>query len=201
MTPAFLLTRHWVDDRDGVRLEFWLTSERGPLAICIHAQQALFFIRQADTDAVSSLLAGQAGVSIKPLELKTFNAEPVSAVYFKSQQQLYRARDRLTHAGLSCFEADIRPTERFLTERFITASVDIDADYSASVLHNVRLRPGDYVPRLEVMSLDIESDYQSDALFSIAFVSSQSRRVIMIGQGEDDELIEYVPDERTLLER
>ena len=117
MTPAFLLTRHWVDDRDGVRLEFWLTSERGPLAVCIHAQQALFFIRQADTDAVSSLLAGQAGVSIKPLELKTFNAEPVSAVYFKSQQQLYRARDRLTHAGLSCFEADIRPTERFLTTR------------------------------------------------------------------------------------
>ena len=201
MTPAFLLTRHWVDDRDGVRLEFWLTSERGPLAVCIHGQKTLFFIRQADTDKVSSLLAGQAGISIRPLELKTFNAEPVSAVYFKSQQQLYRARDRLTHAGLSCFEADIRPTERFLTERFITASVDIDADYSASVLHNVRLRPGDYVPRLEVMSLDIESDYQSDALFSIAFVSSQSRRVIMIGQGEDDELIEYVPDERTLLER
>ena len=201
MTPAFLLTRQWVDDRDGVRLEFWLTSERGPLAVCIHAQKTLFFIRQADTGAVSSLLAGQAGISIRPLELKTFNAEPVSAVYFKSQQQLYRARDRLTHAGLSCFEADIRPTERFLTERFITASVDIDADYSASVLHNVRLRPGDYVPRLEVMSLDIESDYQTDALFSIAFVSSQSRRVIMIGQGEDDELIEYVPDERALLER
>ena len=51
------------------------------------------------------------------------------------------------------------------------------------------------------MSFDIESDYESNELYSIAFVSSQVRRVIMIGQGEDTELIEYVVDESALLRR
>lgn len=201
MTPAFLLTRQWVDTGDGLRLDFWLTTAQGPLSVSIHQQQALFFIRQADAEMAAGLLAGTRGLSIKQLELKTFKQEPVSAVYFNSQQQLYRARDRLTHGGVACFEADIRPTERFLCERFITASIDVDADYSSDTLHNVRLLPGNYIPQLEVMSFDIESDYETDALFSIAFVSSKISRVIMIGRGDDTDLIEYVADEKALLQR
>ena len=63
---------------------------------------------------------------------------------------------------MACFEADIRPTERFLCERFITASIDVDADYSSDTLHNVRLQSGNYIPRLKVMSLDIESARVTD---------------------------------------
>jgi len=201
MTPAFLLTRQWVDQGDGLRLDFWLSSAEGPLAVSIHRQQALFFIRQSDADRAAALLAGMRGQSIKPLELKTFKQEPVSAVYFNSQQQLYRARDSLRDGGVSCFEADIRPPERFLSERFITASIDVDADYSSETLHNVRLQAGDYIPRLEIMSLDIESDYETNALFSIAFVSTRINRVVMIGTGDDSDLIEYVADEKALLRR
>ncbi len=201
MTPAFLLTRQWSDENEGVRLDFWLTTAQGPLAVSIHQQQALFFIHQADAPAANELLGSVRGVSIKPLQLKTFSEEPVSAVYFASQQQLYRSRDRLTQNNIACYEADIRPAERFLCERFITASIDIDTDYSKEVLHNVRLQPGDYIPNFEVMSLDIESDYESDALFSIAFVTLNTNRVLMIGEGEDNDFIEYLADEASLLRR
>ncbi|MGD8350990.1 MAG: DNA polymerase II, partial [Gammaproteobacteria bacterium] len=201
MIPAFLLTRQWFDDADGVRLDFWLASADGPLKVSIHGQQALFFIRQADAETAARLLAEQRGVEIKPLELQTFGQDPVSAVYCDSQQQLYRARDRLNQAGVGCYEADIRPVERFLCERFITACVDVDADSGDRELHNVRLQAGDYVPSLEVMSFDIESDFETGELFSIAFVTSQSRRVLMIGEGESDESIEYLDDEKALLLR
>jgi DNA polymerase-2 len=199
--PGFLLTRQWADDKDGVRLDLWLTTSQGPLAVSIHQQRALFFIRQADEMAVTALLGNIHGVSIRQLELKTFSQQAVSAVYFTSQQQLYRARDRLAQNGLACYEADIRPTERFLCERFITAAVDVDADYSSDVLHNVRLQAGDYSPDFEIMSLDIESDYENDTLFSIAFVASEVKRVLMIGEGLDNDFIEYVADERSLLKR
>ena len=141
------------------------------------------------------------GVSVKQLQLKTFSQQAVSAVYFDSQQQLYRARDRLAQNSIACFESDIRPTERYLCERFITASIDVDADYSGEVLHDIRLQPGDYRPDFEVMSLDIESDYENDTLFSIAFVAAQFNRVLMIGEGTDNAFIEYVADERSLLTR
>jgi DNA polymerase-2 len=201
VTPGFLLTRQWVDDRDGVRLDFWLSTAEGPLAVSIHRQQPLFFIREFDVAAARQLLGNSRGVSIKPLQLRSFSGDPVSGVYFDSQQQLYRARDRLTQQGIACYEADIRPPERFLCERFITAAIDINADYSPRVVHNPRLQPGEFRPDFAVMSFDIETDYESDALFSIAFVSAQVRRVLMIGDGVDDELIEYLGDERSLLQR
>src|SRR5210317_177976 len=164
MTPGFLLTRQWVDDRDGVRLDFWLSTAEGPLMVSIHGQQALFFIRQFDVPAATQLLANNRGSSIKPLQLKNFAGEAICGVYFTSQQQLYRARDRLAQQGIACYEADIRPTERFLCERFITAAIDVDAPYQPEALHNVRLQPGDYRPDFETMSFDIETDYESDAL-------------------------------------
>jgi DNA polymerase-2 len=201
MTPGFLLTRQWVDDGDGVRLDFWLSTAEGPLAVSIHQQQALFFIRQSDVPEATRLLANTRGTSIKPLQMHSFAGDAISGVYFDSQQQLYRARDRLTQQGVACYEADIRPTERFLCERFITAALDVDAEFSPLVVHNKRLQPGDYRPDFEVMSFDIESDYETDALFSIAFVSSQQRRVLMIGDGDDDDTIEYLADERSLLLR
>ncbi|MDH3629692.1 MAG: DNA polymerase II [Gammaproteobacteria bacterium] len=201
MTPAFLLTRQWSDDKDGVRLDFWLTAAQGPLMVSIHQQQALFFIRQDDAQMADTLIGKLRGVSIKPLQLKTFDEQPVSGVYFDSQQQLYRSRDRFVQNGIACYEADIRPTERFLCERFITASVDINADYSKEGLQNVRLQPGEYTPSFEVMSLDIESDYETDLLFSIAFVTASTNRVLMIGDGVDSDLIEYVADEASLLSR
>ncbi len=200
MIPAFLLTRQWFDEADGVRLQFWLSSERGPIEVAIRHQSVLFFIRRQDRDTVAALLPPSTA-EIRPLELKTFAGDPVDGVYFRSQQQLYRARDRLAQNGIACFEADIRPTERFLCERFITASIDIDSGDDGDSLVDVRLAPGDYRPQFEFMSFDIESDFETDELFSIAWVTGSEERVLMIGSGAVDETVEYVADERSLIER
>ncbi|MDJ0779199.1 MAG: DNA polymerase II [Gammaproteobacteria bacterium] len=200
MTPAFLLTRQWFDEADGVRLHFWLSSARGPVEVSIRRQSVLFFIRRRDRDAAAALLPRD-GIEIRPLDLETFAGEPVDGVYFRAQQQLYRARDRLAQNGIACYEADIRPTERFLCERFITASIDIDSDQADEVLVDVRLAPGDYRPRFEFMSFDIESDFESDELFSIAWVTGSEERVLMIGDGPASATVEYVADERVLIER
>ena len=181
MTPAFLLTRHWQDADQGVRLEFWLSTASGPLQIFLHGQRPIFFIHQSEASRVEQLMHDWSGVSIKPLELKTFKFDAVSGVYFESQRQLYRARDLLSQHRLACYESDIRPTDRFLNERFITASVNVESEFSNQAIENVGLKPGDYTPGLTVMSIDIETDYQNDALFSIAFVSQQVKKTLIIG--------------------
>ena len=199
MTPAFLLTRHWQDADQGVRLEFWLSTAGGPLQIFLHGQRPIFFIRQSDASRVAQLMHDWSGVSIKSLDLNTFKFDAVSGVYFESQRQLYRARDLLSQHQLACYESDIRPTDRFLNERFITASVNVESEYSNQAIENVSLKSGDFTPDLTVMSIDIETDYQNDALFSIAFVSQQIKKTLIIGEGEDNDLIQFVSDEATLL--
>ncbi|TDJ27851.1 MAG: DNA polymerase II [Gammaproteobacteria bacterium] len=200
MTPGFLLTRQWQDTPQGIRLDFWLCTEQGPLQVSIRRQQAIFFILRADAERAASLLKSSTA-SIKPLELQTFKFDAVSGVYFDAQAQLYRARDLLTQHGIPCYEDDIRPPERFLTERFITASIDVDASYSRDVLLDRRLQPGGFIPDFKLMSVDIESDYQTDSLFSIAFVSSQHQKTLIIGEGGDSKTVEYLADESALLAR
>jgi DNA polymerase-2 len=201
MTPGFLLTRHWQDTAQGIRLDFWISTAEGPLQVSIHQQKAIFFISQTDVSRAEQLLAGWGGVTIKPLDLQSFKFEAISGVYFDTQQKLYRARDLFAQHQLPAYEADIRPVERFLNERFITASIDVDAGYSQRVIDNVRLQPGSYLPQFTVMSIDIESDYQTDALFSVAFVTPTTNKTLIIGQGRDNELIEFVDDESALLRR
>ncbi|MDH5354727.1 MAG: DNA polymerase II, partial [Gammaproteobacteria bacterium] len=201
MTPGFLLTRQWQDTPQGVRLDLWFSTEQGPLAVSVHQQHPIFFIRQGDASEVESVLQDLPGITFKPLELKTFKQEKVVGVYFKSQQQLYRARDLLTNHALPCYESDIRPTERYLTERFITGAVIVEADYQKQRLDNAKIKPSNYVPNLSIMSIDIESDFETEQIFSISFVSTDQKRTLIIGNGENSERIEYCADEANLLKR
>ena len=201
MLPGFLLTRQWRDTPQGVQLNFWFSTPQGPVEVSIHQQQAIFFICQSDADEVTRLLSNMPGTVVKTLALRTFKIQTVSGVYFQSQRQLYRARDLLANHSIACYESDIRPPERFLTERFITGSVDIDASHSRETIHNVRLQAGDYRPKPEIMSVDIECDFQSDELFSIAFVSSTCQKTLMIGVGKDNEKLEYCVNETDLINR
>ncbi len=67
MTPGFLLTRHWQDTPQGIRLDFWMSTAHGPLQVSIHRQQGIFFIRQADVPRAEALIKGWIGVSIRSL--------------------------------------------------------------------------------------------------------------------------------------
>ena len=205
MIKAFLLTRQSFDTRTGIQLVFWFHSEAGPLKVIVNGQQVVFFIRQQDMPQAKTLLLHFAGVEIKPLELKNFENEAMAGVYFNSQQQFYRGRDILQQNKLRCLEADVRAAERYLTERFLTGPVSIHCDAPATVLVNSRITPDDYRPDLKLMSFDIETDFASDDLFSIAFVTAEHRRVLMLGADEpandEDNVIEYLNDETALIKR
>ena len=204
MINAFLLTRQWTDTPDGIQLEFWFSTDQGPLQLVIDRQRAVFFIEQQDAEAVTQLLGARNGVEIRSLQLTSFNDQAIAGVYFTSQQQLYRARDLLQQQGIRCYESDIRPTERYLTERFITGPVMIQSAASpqpAKRLLNSKLKPDHYRPRLKVVSLDIETAFDSDALYSIAFLTDDLQRILMIGDGKNENAIEYCANERELLQR
>ncbi|MCW9015219.1 MAG: DNA polymerase II [Gammaproteobacteria bacterium] len=203
VTRAFLLTRQWQDTSHGIKLELWFSSDTGPVLVEIEQQQTIFFILQTDISLVTELLSRLNNVQIKPLQLKSFNFEDIAGVYFSSQQQLYRARDILQKNDIRCFESDIRPAERFLTERFITGPVKFNTNNHRpnKALKNPKLLPSEYIPQLTALSLDIETAYDSNELYSIAFVSKKIQRVLMIGNDNNSNNIEYLENEKSLLMR
>jgi DNA polymerase II len=200
-----LLTRQWLESLQGIRLEFWLSSDKGPIHVVIEQQQAVFFIQQNKAHQATSLLSRFKGLQIKALDLMDFKFNKISAVYFQSQQHIYRAKELLQQHDIQIFESDIRPTERFLTERFITGPVKIHLDTETDIhktIYNPRITPADYQPKFKIMSFDIETAYDTDEIFSIAFVSHEIKKVLIIGNNKSEEDgIEYIDNETHLLKR
>ncbi|MBD3671123.1 MAG: DNA polymerase II [Gammaproteobacteria bacterium] len=166
---CFLLTRQWRDSRNGVELVFWATSPEGPVRICISGQEALFFIAQGDTAALSTPPSTR-----KPLSLRTLEGTPVDGLYFTSQRDMQVAAKTLKQQGITVYESDIRPAERFLMERFITAGFRLDGGqerrHDFIDCTNPRLAPADIRPEFSLLSFDIETRDMNGELYSIAAI-------------------------------
>lgn len=135
---GFLLTRQW-QDRKHLNLYFWVNTDQGPLRVEITDQEAVLFVASKQIDKTCSILSASLGKAksqdyalglwrVKEVGLKNFSHELMHAVYFSKQRMLYRARDELRQHGVTPFEADVSPTDRFLMERFITGSLSVQGE-------------------------------------------------------------------------
>ncbi|TLX64937.1 DNA polymerase II [Stutzerimonas nosocomialis] len=204
---GFVLTRHWRDTPTGTEVEFWLATDDGPRRVRVPDQVSTAFVPVAQRQAAEAVLRGERGVELRPLELRDFRQRPVFGLYCRQYRQLLQLEKRLRAAGVDVYEADVRPPERYLMERFITAPVGFDGQAEGDgALQVAQLRPmPSYRPRLKLVSLDIETTARGQ-LYSIALEGCGQRQVYMLGPpngdaGQVDFDLEYCDSRGELLER
>ncbi|HEX8603144.1 MAG TPA: DNA polymerase II [Pseudoduganella sp.] len=187
--PGFLLTRHWRDTDDGVEVEFWVATDSGPRCVRLPPQTPVAFIPAECQEAAQAVLRAERGCELRPLALRDFRHRPVVGLYCRHYRQLLKLEKRLRQHGIDVYEADVRPPERYLMERFITAPVCFRGDEGAhadGVILNARIRPQHgYRPRLRLASLDIETTAHGE-LYSIAIEGCGARNVYMLGPANGD---------------
>jgi DNA polymerase-2 len=231
INSGFLLSRQVHQSQQGLQIILWIKSSSGAIKLLINNELALFFIEQTQLNAVLTLLA-QNKVTLKKfrsLSLKTFNQQAVSVLYFSSLHNFYRAREILAKNNIKSYEDDIRPEDRFLMERSITASLDYQGftsqgtnvfnahhlDTAAvnqfTLVNNTQCKrndnPDDIL--LSMLSIDIECS-ENDELYSIGLyaltkdeqgVEIEFKKVLMIGQHHNscENYIDWLSDEQQLL--
>lgn len=208
---GFILTRQWRETPQGNELVFWLCSENGALRVVISGQESVCFYPADAEKEVRATLRGLSGWRSGSTELRNFDHQPVSALYFKSQRQLFNAKDRLAARELYVLESDIKPTDRFLMERFINGAVAVSGELElqdgVQGFRQPLVKPSSFRPTLKAISIDIETDFQAETLYSIAFYGEGIAEALMIDRqpgsspadmGGDGNL-HYYPDEGSLL--
>jgi DNA polymerase-2 len=186
--PGFLLTRHWRDTDAGIEVEFWLATGDGPRRVRLPPQPAVAFIPAEWREAAETVLRAERGCELRPLALCDFRHRPVLGLYCRHYRQLLKLEKRLREHGIDVYEADVRPPERYLMERFITAPVWFEGEGpdEDGVLCEARLKPHDgYRPALRLASLDIETTERGE-LYSIAIEGCGARDVYMLGPANGD---------------
>ncbi|MCB1755554.1 MAG: DNA polymerase II [Gammaproteobacteria bacterium] len=202
-TQAWLLTRDWRDTDNGLELNFWAASKSGPINLKFSNSRAICFIERDDTVPVDA--------ERKKVTLKNLQNRDVDALYFKRQATLREFALNAEQNGLELFESDLKPTDRFLMERFITGGIEIQGraipQASFSEFENPAIRATDYRPVLGVLSFDIETNYKTDEVLSIAglfYKGEQQTEVVFIQADEavstqDEFDCVSFPDEKSLL--
>ncbi|WP_371851740.1 DNA polymerase II [Duganella phyllosphaerae] len=205
---GFILTRHWRDTAHGTEIDFWLATDDGPRKIRLTAQTSVAFAEAGQRAAIEALMDQSGGIELRDLQLKTFQQEPVVGVYASRYKALTAFERTLREHGIRMYEADIRPPERYLMERFISAGVNVEGGrIEGHTIFDCKLKPApDYRPKLKIVSLDIETSAHGD-LYSIALEGCGQRQVYMLGAAPEattqaiDFDLEYCATPRQIIER
>ena len=175
---GFLLTRQWRDTANGIELSFWISTAGGPVRLVVENEQAVCFTKH------STQLTLPNTVKRKPLPLKNLDGETVDALYFKQQRDLTSLRERLAYDKSQLFESEVKPTERFLMERFITASMSVKGELiqydNYQEIRHPKLKQAEYQPKLKWISIDIETHDLRGKLYSIAVSTVDSHQVFIV---------------------
>ncbi len=203
------MTRHWRDTAAGTEVDFWLATDDGPRHLRLAPQESVAFIPAEQRERAEAVLRAERGCELRALALSDFHHRPVLGLYCRQYRQLLQLEKRLREHGVDVYEADVRPPERFLMERFITAPVSFGGEAGAGAKAPLRVTqmkpaPG-YRPQLRLVSLDIETTAHG-ALYSIALEGCGQRQVYMLGppNGDDaalDFALEYCDSHAHMLEQ
>jgi len=196
-----LLTRQWRDGPDGLELSFWLACEGGPARVVVRGERAVCFV-----DREASLPRGIA-CERRALELRSMSGSAVDGLYFRRQRDLQDARAACRATGVRLHEADLKPSDRFLMERFVTGAMRVqgearERDGFVELVDPV-VRRSDCEPPLRWISLDIETEGLDGRLYSIAVTAPELARVFLLSdvpvRCEGCEVV-CAPDEARLLD-
>ncbi|HHH27751.1 MAG TPA: DNA polymerase II [Polyangiaceae bacterium] len=189
----FLLTRQTRQRRDGLEFTFFCHSADGPVRLRFTGREAGFFIGRD--------VQHEAGIRTET-QLRTLSGEPVDVLRFAQRRALNAEADRLLVAGTPGLETDVKPVDRFLMERMITAGCvatgPIRQEAGFVELLNPAIEPADMSPNLRVASFDVESEGMAGPILSVAITSSEER-VFVRGTGPELRGVSYHPDEPSVL--
>ncbi|MEH6395806.1 DNA polymerase II [Pseudoalteromonas sp.] len=187
LDSGFILSKETYDTATGINFIIWLLTPTGPLKVVTQSETLLFFIKAVDQNRAQALLNHQqVDGRLEQVELKNFQQQQMIGCYFTALKCYYRAAKLLKDNGVTVYEDDIRPIDRFLMERFIKGVAWVRGELSYSnnqrTLINAQLKAHPLTTvNFKSVSLDIECDGEG-VLFSIGLVGNGLDHVLMIGE-------------------
>jgi DNA polymerase-2 len=183
---GFLLTRKQYDRNGGCVFELWVKSDDGVHQLVIENEKAVCFAFESDKAEILALCQQtQLNIAFKDLELTSFDGQAVFGLYSESLKDYHRLRKLTEERRIELLEADIKPIDRYLMERFIQGELCFTGvehlkskslqSKSVSVFNHAQIKQGLCNPSLSTLSVDIECDEQG-YLYSIGLHGNNIKR-------------------------
>ena len=211
---AFVLEPTYVTNKQENQavVHLWCRLDDGRSALIKKPFKPYFFIKAHD-QAVAEKHTGAIPVTFTKTELQAMHGGQVVKVETALPQDVPKLRGAFENQGVACFEADIRFAYRAMMDWGVHAVCDVKGeeqdpgDLSVDVVFDdPQLAPAtdEFVPTLSLLSFDIESDKETEALFCLSCygqdVAGKVHEEKFIVADEDVKGARAFQDEQSLLE-
>ncbi len=199
--------------------ELWVASGSGRYQLLIEGERPVCFVQTLDVDAFQDkCLDANLAPQFKTISLSGFDGQLMTAIYCQSLAEYFSVKRTAENCGIELYEADIRPIDRYLMERFIKDGITFlgeeleNPNHSYKTIRNAKVKSSDNVTmETSLLSVDIECD-EYGHLYSIGFhsfdkggfecVLYNTEDVNAVGYENDSpSYIEWLVGERALLQR
>ncbi|WP_025821705.1 DNA polymerase II [Shewanella marina] len=196
-----ILSRHYRQERDGLVFQYYVATTHGNALVEIPQQQHICFCHVTDLAMVRSWYLN---ILIRDVGLKSFNLHSVVAIYCSHTSTFRQLIKRAAEADIELFETEVKPQQRYLTERFIALDATFLGNWCTinhtQIFVAQKAKAAELNIELSVVSLDIECS-RDQSLYSIGLYSESQQTVLMVGEPEpacDTDII-WFNDELALL--
>jgi DNA polymerase-2 len=148
-------------------------------------QRPHFYVRKEDAQRAR---AQRTPVPIET-DQHTFDGQSVCRIEAEVPTDIPEIRDRLHRAGIDTYEGDVRFAIRYLIERGIKGSCEIEGESVAGkgvdvIFENPTLRPASVKIEPRVFSFDIEVDPDGERLLAISMFAPDIDEVLIVDGAE-----------------
>lgn len=196
----FLLTHNSHDIHGHFNIHLYgVSSEGKPVKIIIDNFRPLFFV-----PCSTPLHLTEMAVERKQVPLKAMDNTAVDCLYFATNASCLQCAKLLRDKAIRTYESDVIPVERYLMERMVTGGFSVTGipyqEKGLDLYRNPKIRGVEIDVSPRVLSIDIETNANTDELYSIACCSKKDT-VFIIGNYQDNSNIIYCRNEHALLVR
>lgn len=136
--------------------------ENNETFLTINSYRPYFYIKEKDLKKALKLK----NFDYEENNFKNFSNEPVVKVLVNFPSEVTELKDKFKENNLDFYETDIKFIQRFLIDKEINSSLDIEGEYERNeridrLYKEPELKKADFFPNLKLVSLDIETDCKS----------------------------------------
>ena len=155
--------------------------ENGESFLTVNKYRPYFFIKEKDLKKALKI----ENFEYEKTDFKNFEYENVVKIILNLPSDVPNLRKKLEEENIECYEADIKFPYRFLIDKDIKGSLDIDGYYEAGehvdrVYKEPDLKSVNFIPKLKVASIDIETNPDSSNLYCVSVYAEGFKKAFII---------------------
>lgn len=175
--------------------------ENGESFLTINLYRPYFHVKESDLKRALKIQEFEYENS----NLKNFKNEPVVKVVLDIPKTVPELRKKLEEEEIECYEADIRFAYRYMMDLGLKGSIEVKGDFKKGdfvdrVYEEPALTESDWIPKLKILSMDIETNRHAKELFSISLHTDNYSNVFIISDKKLENAVS-VSSEKELLEK